>query len=464
MDERDLLAAVIASPDDDAPRLVYADWLLEHGDGAARARGELIQCECVIARLPDESTPRRAALVRRAAQLRLSDRPWITNMLEGVFGPREAAWEASWRFDRGLVTAYTRRSWSGEEIARYLRSIQSRIPVNDLEVHCRSVEDLRAFLTAEGVERLRSLRAHLGTLPDDAIAILAQAQRLTELRSLRVAWFPGQNVGIDPLLSTDAFPHLECLGLELPVGPFCFPRPGEPLAADALASLEGSPLSRTLRSFELSRNHLGESGIRAICELPLDLESIAVHASDVGHLVARLAEEPIRFRSLRAARFNVGPGEIGLGTEDLVAFLDRRPRIEAIHVKSALSLAVDRLVAPPDRARLRTLALPRCQVGDSGVRAIVAATHLHALRELDLSSAEMSHMSVKALVGAPHLQSLRRLDLSINRQLQAEPFLEARGFADIEHLDLRESTIQLHSTFSTLFQSLYARYGAAVVI
>ena len=463
MDERALLAAVIASPDDDAPRLVYADWLLEHGHDGARARGEFIQCECAIARLPDESTPRRAALVRRAAELRRSERGWIADMLDGVFGPNpfEAAWDASWGFDRGLVTAYTRRSWSGTEVARYLPSIQSRMPVTELEVHCRSVEDLRAFLTAEGVERLRSLRTHLGQLSDDAIEILAQAQRLTELRSLRVAWFPGQYVDIAPLLSTDVFPHLGCLGIELPVGPFFFPRPGEPLAADALASLEGSPLSRTLRSFELSRNHLGESGIRAICELPLDLESIAVSAGDVGHLVARLAAEPIRFRSLRAARFNVGSSEVGLGTDDLVAFLDQRPRIEAIHVKSGLSLAVDRLVASSDRARLRTLALPRCQVGDSGVRAIVAATHLCGLRELDLAGAEMSHESAAALVAAPHLQSLRRLDLSINRQIRAEPFVEARGFADLEHLDLRESSIQLRSS---LFERLYERYGAAVVM
>jgi uncharacterized protein (TIGR02996 family) len=33
MHDRDaLLRAVVANPDDDAPRLVYADWLDEHGD------------------------------------------------------------------------------------------------------------------------------------------------------------------------------------------------------------------------------------------------------------------------------------------------------------------------------------------------------------------------------------------------------------------------------------------------
>jgi uncharacterized protein (TIGR02996 family) len=34
------LRYILANPEDDAPRLVYADWLEEHGDGArARSSG-----------------------------------------------------------------------------------------------------------------------------------------------------------------------------------------------------------------------------------------------------------------------------------------------------------------------------------------------------------------------------------------------------------------------------------------
>ena len=36
-----LLAAIIEDPDDDAPRLVYADWLQAQGD----PRGELMQLQ-----------------------------------------------------------------------------------------------------------------------------------------------------------------------------------------------------------------------------------------------------------------------------------------------------------------------------------------------------------------------------------------------------------------------------------
>jgi uncharacterized protein (TIGR02996 family) len=47
-DERALLAAIIAQPDDDTVRLVYADWLQEHDQPE---RAEFIRVQCAYARL-----------------------------------------------------------------------------------------------------------------------------------------------------------------------------------------------------------------------------------------------------------------------------------------------------------------------------------------------------------------------------------------------------------------------------
>ena len=41
--EREHLEAILSAPDDDAPRLVYADWLLSQGDPRSSMLGELIQ-------------------------------------------------------------------------------------------------------------------------------------------------------------------------------------------------------------------------------------------------------------------------------------------------------------------------------------------------------------------------------------------------------------------------------------
>src|ERR1043166_9271422 len=44
--EVDLVAGIVAAPDDDAPRTVYGDWLLDRGD----PRGDLMIAQCALAR------------------------------------------------------------------------------------------------------------------------------------------------------------------------------------------------------------------------------------------------------------------------------------------------------------------------------------------------------------------------------------------------------------------------------
>jgi uncharacterized protein (TIGR02996 family) len=59
-----LLSEILASPDDDGPRGVYADYLLERGD----ARGELIRIQCEIEKL-DPYEERGYELRRRSHEL-----------------------------------------------------------------------------------------------------------------------------------------------------------------------------------------------------------------------------------------------------------------------------------------------------------------------------------------------------------------------------------------------------------
>jgi uncharacterized protein (TIGR02996 family) len=60
--------AIAESPDDDTPRLVYADWLDDHGDGADRDRAEFIRLQCDLAKRPADD-PARHALVAREKEL-----------------------------------------------------------------------------------------------------------------------------------------------------------------------------------------------------------------------------------------------------------------------------------------------------------------------------------------------------------------------------------------------------------
>src|SRR5438045_4052183 len=57
--EHALSKAILEEPDDDLPRLAYADWFEERGGEADAARAEFIRVQIAQARLPADD-PRRA--------------------------------------------------------------------------------------------------------------------------------------------------------------------------------------------------------------------------------------------------------------------------------------------------------------------------------------------------------------------------------------------------------------------
>jgi uncharacterized protein (TIGR02996 family) len=86
-----LLGAVIERPDDDGPRLVYADWLEEHDEPA---RAEFIRVQCSLARLPAKD-PRQPALQHREQEL-LGQYGW-------VWAEAFAPVVSEWAYRRGFI-------------------------------------------------------------------------------------------------------------------------------------------------------------------------------------------------------------------------------------------------------------------------------------------------------------------------------------------------------------------------
>ena len=84
-----LLAAIRQAPDDDAPRLVYADWLDEHGQ---TEWAEFIRIQCELARTNDP------ALRRREVEL-------LAAHHDAFAGPL-AAPHLRFRFERGFPVAF----------------------------------------------------------------------------------------------------------------------------------------------------------------------------------------------------------------------------------------------------------------------------------------------------------------------------------------------------------------------
>jgi uncharacterized protein (TIGR02996 family) len=92
------LRAVIANPDDDLTRLVYADWLDENGQGE---RAEFIRVQVALAAGEPDDDRRRHLEDRQRELLVAHDQEWVRELAEVLECP-PGAW-GGWVFRRGFV-------------------------------------------------------------------------------------------------------------------------------------------------------------------------------------------------------------------------------------------------------------------------------------------------------------------------------------------------------------------------
>jgi uncharacterized protein (TIGR02996 family) len=181
-DESALLSAIRASPDDDLPRLVFADWLDEHG---RPERAEFIRVQCEFARaLADPARKRdRNALSKRARALsRTHARQWRAELPS----LSEVAWG---EFRRGFVSSATLSSCG--PLAVGLADILSAAPVEVLQYYYFRSTELAELLGSAALGRLRvlCLRSMSWSLPHTDYW---RAEHVAGARLLAAAdWSPG---------------------------------------------------------------------------------------------------------------------------------------------------------------------------------------------------------------------------------------------------------------------------------
>jgi uncharacterized protein (TIGR02996 family) len=165
-----LLAEVLASPMDDAPRLVLADVLQENGD----PRGDFIVAQCRLAESglsPDE----RALLKRRSTSL---------------LGANDASWMAA---AKGVGRSVMRRGFIDEveataaELEKTVAKLFSTEPITRLTVTGVTAKTLAALADGGAFARVRrlTLRGVLGEEGTHALSA-ALSKRATPLVSLNV--------------------------------------------------------------------------------------------------------------------------------------------------------------------------------------------------------------------------------------------------------------------------------------
>jgi uncharacterized protein (TIGR02996 family) len=165
--ERGLVDAIVAAPDDDGPRLVYADWLRECG----RVRGEFVALDVALS-AGQKVRGKRDKLLK-------SDR-------EGALGPMAAVLGSRTRIERGFVVEADLRLGQG---ALVVTEDQRRAILED--PGWRTVRSLRAWdgpgpvLAGSPLDSLREVRGRASL--DD---LLAAAVREVPLPVVSVALAP----------------------------------------------------------------------------------------------------------------------------------------------------------------------------------------------------------------------------------------------------------------------------------
>jgi uncharacterized protein (TIGR02996 family) len=202
-DREALLAAIHAEPDDDTPRLVYADWLQENGQ-PERADFIRLQIEAVRAE-PFGPQGRRAA--ERARDLLEAHRhAWTRHLHDGF-----VEWP---RFERGFVTQLSIEP--SEFVPRAAALLQAE-PIQALKLfRFASTGDRVSFQPLwelPSLRQLRRLELSSRLLAEEEFGDLAACPYLSSIRDLGLRDNPVPPQWLGNLLRSDRMPELTGLDL-----------------------------------------------------------------------------------------------------------------------------------------------------------------------------------------------------------------------------------------------------------
>lgn len=234
MEETAILQEILEHPDDDVPRLIYADWLEDHGGPMEQARAEFIRLQIQLSRMPgdDERRPELEALERRMRKRH--ERQWLGELREAIQG---------WTFVRGFI------SHLALEAGQLLK-------IHPLLLRRHPVHSLRLTSAREG-----GVLARLGQLPF-----------LLQVLSLDLSNNYLDQTQVEPLVDSPYLRNLRTLRFN-----------DNPYGYDAVRALTESMELSSLRVLELRRNNLTDVNARMLAEsdalielMQLDLRGNAI--------------------------------------------------------------------------------------------------------------------------------------------------------------------------------------------
>lgn len=237
--------AILAEPDDDAVRLVYADWLDENGNENDRARAALIRAQCEVEHAP---RARRAELNRQAKAILKANPEWTEVVILAGFGRKPV-------FRRGflhhLTLGATQFVESAEKIFEAfptVRGVHFQDASNEVDLLARC-----SYL-ARLCEADLSNMCRCGGCPiENDIRALIACPFVGNLTKLNIAGNRMDAAQAEELAASSAFAHLRELDLS-----------NNEIGNEGAMALLSSPWMRQLTRLKLRRNGIDASMFKAL--------------------------------------------------------------------------------------------------------------------------------------------------------------------------------------------------------
>lgn len=340
-EEAQLLRTIRALPNDDAPRLVYADWLEENGKAE---RAEFIRLQCALASQPDDDAHRNALLLRERRLWRKQGGSWKADLPARL---RNSP------FQRGFVQPNV-QELSVSQFFALGEDFLDFAPGWTVKLIIRSFDPVPVLMKHNHLARLTGLGLQVNGADPDGLGELLASPSLKNLRSLHIEGHP---FGLDHMRIIASSPALE--GLRR-LGVFC-----NTLRAEGAEAIARSPFLKNLESLDLNGCRIGDEGLRALAS------STGLH-----HL----------------RELNLPQNE--LDNSAASAIIASRPlkRLQALGLfGNHLGDAGARLLAlGRNLERLNRLDLGLNRIGPSGGRALADSPYLIHLRQLYLGGNRVS--------------------------------------------------------------------------
>jgi uncharacterized protein (TIGR02996 family) len=285
-----LLEAIAANLDDDAPRLIFADWLEEQGD----PRGAFIRAQCALAGLPAED-PRRADLARKEEALFAAHGATWTAALP----PPGEGWQNLRLWKRGFpfgASFFVQEYLERIEAVLHQEVMQDVVLEFNLDHDRPDVEDDTWVERLAASPRLRLVSALHG--PDSGFGprrfgILIRSPHLTRLVHIDLFEDLIGLEGVRGLCVSPAPFRLKRLCLNGAINLYADEE--TPEAVEAVRALANSPKVAHLEYLGLYYNGLGEEAVAALVAssyLPRPLQLEFEESEEVPeHLRDRLRQE-----------------------------------------------------------------------------------------------------------------------------------------------------------------------------